>query len=100
MDRSLTMCGGGTVHDSRRDRLEALMAGLARGDLQAIFAFHAEFGSTLAGVLRRELARLGRHEIPPEDLDGLILDACLELAGIAGAWQPERGAAPWTWAAA
>ena len=89
-----TMCGGGSVHDARRDRLAVLMAGLAQGDLQALFAFHAEFGTTLAGVLRRELARLGRHEVPPEDLDGLVLDACMELAEIAGSWRAERARHP------
>ena len=49
-------------------------------------------------MLRRELARLGRYQVPAEDLDGLVIDACMEVASLARSWDPDRGAAPWTWA--
>src|ERR1700694_4608950 len=74
------------------------MSRLAAGDRAAIFTLYAEFGAVIAGVLRRELARLGRYGVEADDLDGLVIDACLEVASLARSWDPARGAAPWTWA--
>ncbi|HSS12022.1 MAG TPA: sigma factor [Acidimicrobiales bacterium] len=79
-------------------QLVEVMARMAEGDRAAVFTLYAEFGTAIAAVMRRELARLGRYGVEPDDLDGLVIDACLELARLARAWDPERGAAPWTWA--
>jgi hypothetical protein len=86
------------VEQARHDRLVMVMARLAEGDRAAIFTLYAEFGPVIAGVLRRELARLGSYGVAADDLDGLVIDACLEVASVARSWDPARGAAPWTWA--
>ena len=86
------------MEEHKHLQLVEVMARLAEGDRAAVFTLYAEFGTAIAAVLRRELARLGRYGVDADDLDGLVIDACLELAGLARAWDPERGAAPWTWA--
>jgi hypothetical protein len=86
------------VEQVQHDRLVTVMSRLAAGDRAAIFTLYAEFGGVISGVLRRELARLGRYGVPADDLDGLVIDACLEVASLARSWDPARGAAPWTWA--
>jgi hypothetical protein len=86
------------VEQAQHERLVTVMARLAVGDRAAVFTLYTEFGVAIAGVLRRELARLGCYRLPGEDLDGLVIDACLEVASVAKGWDPDRGAAPWTWA--
>jgi Sigma-70 region 2 len=86
------------VEQAQHQRLVVVMSRLADGDRAAVFTLYAEFGAVIAGVLRRELARLGRYGVAAEDIDGLVIDACLEVASLARSWDPARGAAPWTWA--
>jgi hypothetical protein len=86
------------VEEHKHLQLVEVMARMAEGDRAAVFTLYAEFGPAIAAVMRRELARLGRYGVDADDLDGLVIDACLELARLARAWDPDRGAAPWTWA--
>jgi DNA-directed RNA polymerase specialized sigma24 family protein len=74
------------------------MAAMAAGDRGATFDLYAEFGGPIRATVRRLLRRLGVDAASPEDHDGLVIDACLELQGCAGAWDPEGGALPWVWA--
>ncbi len=74
------------------------MAAMAAGDRSATFDLYAEFGGPVRATVRRLLRRLGVDAAPAEDLDGLVIDACLELQGCADAWDPEGGALPWVWA--
>jgi hypothetical protein len=82
----------------RDKRLRVVMAAMAAGDRSATFDLYAEFGGPVRATVRRLLRRLGVESVPPEELDGLVIDACLELQGCAEAWDPEGGATPWVWA--
>jgi hypothetical protein len=82
----------------RDARLRAVMAAMAAGDRGATFDLYAEFGGPIRAAVRRLLRRLGVDSAAQEDLDGLVIDACLELQGCAEAWDPEGGALPWVWA--
>jgi DNA-directed RNA polymerase specialized sigma24 family protein len=77
--------------------VEAIMARLVAGDVAAIFTLHEHHGHRVAGVVRRQLRRCGVDRITPEDLQGLVLDACMELVVVAPSWRP-GGALPWWWA--
>lgn len=82
----------------RDQRLRVVMAAMAAGDKGSTFDLYAEFGGPIRATVRRLLRRLGIESAPAEDLDGLVIDACLELQGCAEAWDPEGGALPWVWA--
>lgn len=73
------------------------MARLAAGDRAAIFTLATVHGGRIAGVVRQHLRACGVSTVSRDDLDGLVLDACLEIAEVAGAWRP-GGALPWRWA--
>ena len=77
--------------------VEAIMARLVAGDTAAVFALAEHHGHRVAGVVRRQLRRCGIDEIGADDLRALVIDACLELRDVAGAWRP-GGALPWWWA--
>jgi len=80
-----------------RARLVALMAAMADGDASATFDLSREFSGPLRAVVRVELRRRNIHRIDDDDLGGLVLDVCLALREVAGAWDPS-GALPWHWA--
>jgi hypothetical protein len=82
----------------RTQRLRVVMAAMAAGDKSATFDLYAEFGGPIRATVRRLLRRVGVDSVPPEELDGLVIDACLELQACAAAWDPEGGATPWVWA--
>ena len=82
----------------RDQRLRVVMAAMAAGDRGATFDLYAEFGGPIGATVRRLLRRLGVESVPREELDGLVIDACLELQGCAESWDPEGGAVPWVWA--
>jgi hypothetical protein len=82
----------------RNQRLRDVMAALAEGDRSATFDLYAEFGGPIRAWVRRLLRRLGVDVVGAAELDGLVIDACLELQGCAGSWDPEGGALPWVWA--
>ena len=73
------------------------MARLVEGDTAAVFTLAEHHGHRIAGVIRRQLARCGIDTIAPDELGSLVLDACMELREVAGAWKP-GGALPWWWA--
>lgn len=73
------------------------MARLADGDDAAVFALHEQFGNRITGLVRRQLWSLGRHTVTPDELDELVMDACLVIRDVAGGWRP-GGAQPWNWA--
>lgn len=81
-----------------KDRIAALMHRMASGDESAAFVLYGEFGALLAAVMRRHLGAVGVLHATRAELDGLVIDACLELAACASAWRPDGGALPWTWA--
>jgi hypothetical protein len=81
-----------------QNELVALMAQIAAGDAAAIFELKEVAGDALAGALRSLLAARGVRRIDTAELDGLVIDACLALGEVAGAWNPEGGASPWRWA--
>ncbi|MBW3651815.1 MAG: hypothetical protein KY458_14715 [Actinobacteria bacterium] len=82
----------------RYERLVGIMAAMAAGDPAAVFWLYAEFGGHVGAAMRRELRRLGVERVAPEELDGMVIDACFELFDCAAAWDPTGGALPWTWA--
>lgn len=84
--------------EEREQRLRVVMAAMAAGDRGATFDLYAEFGGPIGATVRRLLRRLGVDAVPREELDGLVIDACLELQACAEAWDPEGGAVPWVWA--
>ena len=75
----------------------AIMARLAAGDPAAVFTLAEHHGHRVAGVVRRQLRSCGVDDISRDDLHSLVLDACIELRTVAGAWRP-GGALPWWWA--
>lgn len=77
--------------------VEAIMARLAAGDAAAVFTLAEHHGHRVAGVVRRQLARCGVDHITRDDLQSLVIDACIELRHVAAAWRP-GGALPWWWA--
>jgi hypothetical protein len=86
------------LEDRKWERLVAIMAGVAERDRAAVVMLYTEFGDVIAGVMRRHLGRLRVTGVDPDELHGLVLDACLELYDCGGAWRPDAGVAPWTWA--
>ena len=77
--------------------VEAIMARLVAGDPAAVFTLFERHGHRVAGVVRRQLARCSVDDVAREDLQSLVLDACMELLQVAEAWRP-GGALPWWWA--
>lgn len=82
----------------RRRRVAEIMASAARGEGDAVVALYMEFGGPIAAAMRRHLDDLGAHHVAADDLQGLVLDACIELCLRAGSWSPGGGALPWVWA--
>ena len=82
----------------RRERLEYLMGQLATGDSRAAFVLAAEFSGPIGAAVRTHLGELGIHDVDRDELDPLVIDVCIMLAGVAGAWRADGGAAPWQWA--
>ena len=73
-----------------------LMAAIAAGNQPAIWALRELADVPIRSRVRGELRRLGvRYDA--EDLDGMVIDAVLAIADIAGSWRP-GGAPPWSWA--
>lgn len=87
-----------TAGAGRQAEVAALMARMADGDTDAVFDLYEAFGAPLAATMRRHLAAVGVAAAPREEVDGLVIDACLELFECSPAWRPDGGALPWTWA--
>jgi hypothetical protein len=73
------------------------MSRLAAGDTAAVFALAEHHGHRIAGAVRQHLRECGVDRVTPDDLQGLVLDACMELLAVAPAWRA-GGAQPWHWA--
>lgn len=86
------------METERFERLVVVMAAMAAGDKAAVFSLYGEFGSHLAAFMRRELRCLGVEDPGPDEVDGMVIDACFALFDCGGAWKPDGGALPWTWA--
>jgi DNA-directed RNA polymerase specialized sigma24 family protein len=85
------------VEPARWDELVEVMGALADGDDAAVFTLHERFGDKVAGTVRAVLRSRGVHPAG-DDVDGLVLEACLAIAAVARAWSPTGGAAPWAYA--
>lgn len=86
------------METERFERLVVVMAAMAAGDKAAVFSLYGEFGAHLAASMRRELRRLGVDDAGPEEVDGMVIDACFVLFDCGSGWNPDGGALPWTWA--
>ena len=73
------------------------MAAMAAGDEAATFSFYREFRPELMASVRSAATGLG-FRLVPDDVEALSVDVAIELSSRAGAWDPRRGALPWTWA--
>lgn len=78
-------------------RLAEIMGALAAGDRAACFALLEEFGGHIRATVRRHLDEFGVR-VDAETLSELTISAVLEIETCAGAWRPDGGALPWTWA--
>ncbi len=85
-------------HREHRERLEDLMARLAAGDRSVACVLALEFSGPIGATVRAHLGDLGVVDVERDELDGLVIDVCLMLADVAGAWRPDGGASPWHWA--
>ena len=74
------------------------MGRLSAGDGTAACTMALEFSGSIGAAVRAHLADLGVHDADREDVDDLVLDVCLMLGDVAGAWRPDGGASPWQWA--
>jgi hypothetical protein len=84
------------MQPERHRALEEIMARAARGDPGAWLALSNGFRAELTGTLRN--LAISRGWFPePDELDGLVVEAAIVLAGVAHAWRPD-GALPWRWA--
>jgi hypothetical protein len=83
---------------SARADVAELMRRLSEGDTGALLELHDRHGSRIVGALRSMLRRRGVEWLERDDLDGLLVDACLALVDVAGRWDPAGGALPWVWA--
>ena len=80
------------------ERLTAVMERLAAGDRTAMEQLYLEFGDTIGNALRRELRNLNVSRVDAGEIDGLVLEVVIDLAGRAGSWDPSWGVTPWRWA--
>jgi hypothetical protein len=79
------------------DELAAIMDRLAQGDEAAVVALYERFRGRIAGAVQQVAAIRGAR-LRPDDLEGVVVEVCFELARVAGAWSPDGGALPWVWA--
>jgi hypothetical protein len=82
--------------DARRAEINAVMARVAAGEVEAVWELHDLAEPALRRLLRAEARRLDVR-IGDEDLFDLTLDAVIDLRKLARAWDP-AGALPWVWA--
>jgi hypothetical protein len=79
------------------DELAAIMNRLAQGDEAAVVALYERFRGRIAGAVQQVAAIRGAR-LRPDELEGVVVEVCFELARVAGAWSPDGGALPWVWA--
>lgn len=86
------------MDSEERARLNELMARLAAGDDDAVFALHARFGDRLAAKMLGHVRALNARQPDRDELHGLVLDGWFALRECATGWDPDGGALPWNWA--
>lgn len=86
------------MDQTSRDRLDELMARMAGGDEAAAISLYREFGPAIRPSVQAVARRLHATHLTTEDIDGMVLDVCLDLLKRAGSWDPNGGALPWVWA--
>lgn len=86
----------GPPDDTLRLAVVAVMARIAGGEREAVWALHDLAEPVLARMLRAEARRID-FRIGDDDIFDLTLDAAIDLAKLARAWKPD-GALPWVWA--
>jgi hypothetical protein len=77
-------------------RVTQLMQAIAAGHTWAIWELGELADVPIRSRLRAELRRLDVH-YTTDDLDGMVTEAVIAVANVAGAWRP-GGAPPWAWA--
>lgn len=82
--------------ETLRAAVTAVMARLAAGDRGAVWDLHELAEPALTRIVRGEARRIDVR-IGHDDVFDLTLDAAIDLAKLAGSWNPE-GALPWVWA--
>lgn len=97
---------GGTCNDDTDDddtddgdlrhQVNLVMFAILAGEQGAIWDLHRLAEPALAGMVRREAARVGAR-LDADDVFGITLDAAMALARLAKSWSPD-GALPWVWA--
>lgn len=85
------------MEPERVQRLGDLMAGMAVGDIAAMFALRDEYGASISAAVREVVHRRGAV-CGRDEMESLVVDVCLMLFETAAAWSPDGGALPWTWA--
>jgi hypothetical protein len=89
------------AEDPEQDRIERvtrLMARMAAGDAAAVFELYEQFGASVAATVRRVFAGRGVVAPPRDEVDGVVIEACMDLFERASSWSPDGGAMPWVWA--
>lgn len=81
----------------RTGRVAALMARMADGDAAAAFELYEQFGTAIAATVRRLFAKRGVVGPPRDEVDGVVIEACMDLFERAASWSPDGGAMPWVW---
>ncbi|MGH2476421.1 MAG: hypothetical protein ACRDIL_14275, partial [Candidatus Limnocylindrales bacterium] len=79
------------------DELVAIMGRLAHGDEAAVVTLYERFRDRIAGAVQ-QVAAARDMPLRPDDVEGVVVEVCFELARVAGAWSPNGGALPWVWA--
>ncbi len=80
----------------REAALVAVMTRLAEGDGAALYTLREQFSGELSRAVRG-VARTRRAALSADEVDELVTDVVVELAGLAATWSP-GGAPPWVWA--
>lgn len=80
----------------RRAFLADVMARLPGDDAMEV-ALYQHFGDELRATLVALAREHGLAVPPPEELEGLVFDACGVMRTVARWWKPDRGALPWSY---
>jgi len=89
------------VEDPEQERIERvtrLMARMAAGDAAAVFELYEQFGASVAATVRRVFAGRGVMAPARDEVDGVVIEACMDLFERSSSWSPDGGAMPWVWA--
>jgi len=82
----------------RIERVARLMDRMAAGDAAAVFELYEQFGSAITATVRRVVAGRGVTTLPHDEIEGVVIEVCIDLFGRAAGWSSDGGAMPWVWA--